>query len=85
MTSELNDGTTAGAPRKARNRTVQVRLIGAAVLVVLLVLFVVLNRQTTKISFIFFSAQSAVWVALAIAAAVGFVAGFFVSRSRYRD
>ena len=60
------------------------RAVAAIVLAVLVVVFIVLNRRQTRISFIVFTTQTALWVALAVAALGGFVAGFLISRRRYR-
>jgi len=48
------------------------------------VLFIALNRDRTSISFILFSAETMLWVALTLAAVGGFVAGFLLGRNRYR-
>jgi uncharacterized integral membrane protein len=61
------------------------RTVVAGVVTVLLVLFVVLNRDSTEVSFIFFSAETNLWVALAIAGVAGGVAGFLLGRRLYRD
>ena len=50
----------------------------------LIVLFIVLNRDETDISFIVFSADTALWIALTVAAALGFVAGFPIGRRQYK-
>jgi uncharacterized integral membrane protein len=60
------------------------RTIAGLVLVVLVVVFVALNRDETRISFIVFDSTTSLWVALALAAAVGFGAGFLIGRRRYR-
>lgn len=60
------------------------RTIAALLLALLVLLFVVLNRDETEISFVFFSARTALWVALLLAALGGFLAGFLMGRSRYR-
>jgi uncharacterized integral membrane protein len=60
------------------------RAIGGIVVAALVVLFIVLNRDETEISFIVFSARTALWLALSVAAAGGFVAGFLIGRQRYR-
>jgi uncharacterized integral membrane protein len=65
-------------------RQVSPRLLAAVAISVLLVLFIVMNRRQTRISFIVFDADAALWVALAIAALAGFGAGFLVGRKRYR-
>jgi uncharacterized integral membrane protein len=51
------------------------------VIALLVLLFIVLNRDPTRISFV---AKAPLWVALAVAAAGGFVAGFLLSRRRYK-
>lgn len=60
------------------------RTFAAIVISVLVVLFIALNRDETKISFIVFSHRTSLWIALTAAAAGGFLAGFLVSRRRYR-
>ena len=63
---------------------VSYRTIAGLVLVVLVIVFVALNRDDTKISFIVFDSTTSLWVALALAAAAGFVAGFLIGRRHYR-
>lgn len=60
------------------------RSIAGIVLILLVVLFVVLNRDETNISFIVFSARTDLWLALALAGVGGFVAGFLLGRQHYR-
>lgn len=60
------------------------RTIAGLVLASIVLLFVVLNRDETKISFIVFDARTDLWIALLIAALGGFVVGFLMSRARYR-
>ena len=51
----------------------------------LLLLFISLNHQHTEISFIVFSAETSLWIALALAGAAGFLAGYLLGRKRYRQ
>jgi uncharacterized integral membrane protein len=61
------------------------RAIVGIVVAILVTIFIAVNRDETEVSFIFFRAKTALWVALAIAAAGGFVAGFLIGRKHYRD
>jgi uncharacterized integral membrane protein len=63
---------------------VSYRALAGGVLALLLLLFLVLNRDQTRVSFVIFDAQTDLWLALLIAAGGGFVAGFLMSRARYR-
>ena len=60
------------------------RTIVALVLAVLVLVFVALNRDETEISFVVFTATTPVWIALGVAAAGGFAAGFLLGRRTYR-
>jgi len=71
----------SGAPAK---RGLSGRAIGGIVVAALVVVFIAINRDQTSVSFIFFTADVALWVALAIAAAGGFIAGFLIGRKRYK-
>ena len=61
------------------------RVIVGLVIGVLLLIFISLNRQHTEISFIVFSAETSLWIALALAGAAGFLAGYLLGRKRYRQ
>ena len=61
------------------------RTIAGIAIVALVVLFIVLNRDKTDISFIVFTADTALWIALTVAAAAGFVAGFPLGRRHYKS
>jgi uncharacterized integral membrane protein len=69
---------------ESARRRVPPRLVAAVLLIILAVLFIVMNRDRTNVSFIVFSHQTSLWIALTVAAAGGFLAGFLVSRRRYR-
>ncbi|HEX3393084.1 MAG TPA: LapA family protein [Acidimicrobiales bacterium] len=58
------------------------RLVVGALLVVLLVVFTLENRQQTKIRFILPEVKAPLWVALLGAALIGAVAGALLSRHR---
>ena len=60
------------------------RYVAGAVITVLVVTFIAMNRDRTSISFILFNAETVLWVALTLAAVGGFVAGFLLGRQRYR-
>jgi uncharacterized integral membrane protein len=76
--------------RDARPRTrrglggLSYRYVAGAVITILVVIFIAMNRDRTSISFILFSAETVLWVALTLAAVGGFVAGFLLGRNRYR-
>ncbi len=74
----------AGRARRGAIAGVSYRTIGAIAVAALIVLFIILNRDQTKISFVVFTAQTALWIALTVAAAGGFIAGFLIGRRRYR-
>ena len=61
------------------------RAIGGIIIAVVLIVFIAVNRDQTPVSFIFFTTEVALWVALAIAAVGGFVAGYLISRKRYKS
>ncbi|MGQ0577087.1 MAG: LapA family protein [Pseudonocardia sp.] len=74
--------TTPDAPKAGFRFTP--RMIAGLALVVLVVVFVALNRDPTRVSFILFTAETALWVALTLAGLAGFVAGWLVGRGRQR-
>jgi drug/metabolite transporter (DMT)-like permease len=58
------------------------REVAGAFLVILAVVFIAENGRRTKIRFVGPEVTSYLWLALLIAAALGFVAGMTVARSR---
>ncbi len=60
------------------------RTIAAVAIGAIAVAFIALNRDETRISFIVFEKRTALWIALTLAAASGFIAGFLVGRRHYR-
>jgi uncharacterized integral membrane protein len=60
------------------------RLVAAAVLLVLLLIFVFENTAETEIRFIVPKIETPLWVALSITMVIGLVVGFLLARSRNR-
>lgn len=79
MTEHETPPSSSGRPGWLTNRVI----IGIVVAVLLLV-FITVNRDKTTISFILFSAETSLWVALAISGAAGCLVGFLLGRRRYR-
>ena len=76
--SERNGGD------RERSSVLGARAITGIVVVLLLFVFLAVNRDDTEVSFIFFTTTTALWAALGVAAVGGFLAGFVMGRSRYR-
>lgn len=60
------------------------RAIGGIVIAVLVIIFIVINRDPANVSFLFFNVTMSLWIALTIAAAGGLIAGFLIGRKKYR-
>ena len=56
------------------------RTMTGLVVAVLIVVFIALNRDETEISFIVFSARTALWIALTVVAAAALVVGWLDRR-----
>jgi len=52
------------------------------ILVVLVIVFIGLNREDATVSFLVFDAVTSLWVALAISAGLGFAGGWLIGRRR---
>lgn len=53
-----------------------------AIILVLVAIFIGLNRDDATVSFGILDAETSLWVALTIAATLGFLAGWFIGRRR---
>jgi uncharacterized integral membrane protein len=76
-----NDGSGGWVERREGPST---KLIVAGVLVLLLVVFLLQNAETTKIRFLFLDGTYPLWSLLVVGAALGFAAGWLVSAARGR-
>jgi uncharacterized integral membrane protein len=76
-----NDGSGGWVERREGPST---RLIVAGVLVLLLVVFLLQNAETTRIRFLFLDGTYPLWSLLVVGAALGFAAGWLVSAARGR-
>jgi uncharacterized integral membrane protein len=75
----------AGKPRPVEHdKPIPIRLILLGLLGLYLLLFVVLNSRTVKISFVFFTSRISLIVALVLAAVIGFAGGYLVNETRTR-
>ncbi|MGH3322468.1 MAG: lipopolysaccharide assembly protein LapA domain-containing protein [Streptosporangiaceae bacterium] len=70
------------APRKWSDRRVSPRLIVSALLAVLAVIFIVQNREPTRIAFLTASALIPLWGALTAVAVLGVILGYLLARRR---
>ena len=76
--------TTAGPVAKHEERPFPIRLVLLGLLGLYLLLFVVLNSKTVKVSFVLFSTRISLIVALALAAVLGFLGGYLANTIRDR-
>ncbi len=59
-------------------------MIGAIVALVILVIFVLQNTDEAKVDFLFWDATLSLWAVIVIGAALGFLVGWFLGRSRMK-
>ena len=71
-------------PSTTPSRRISGRTIAGVVIAVVMVVWILSNRQRVSISFLLTSATMPLWVALAISGVLGCVVGFLVGRRRYR-
>ena len=60
------------------------RAIGGIVIAAVVLIFIFTNWQSVEVKFLFLSPTMPLAIALAIAAAGGFIAGFLIGRNRYK-
>jgi uncharacterized integral membrane protein len=70
------------AEKESRRPAVTRRLVAAAVLVAILIVFIVENTRRTRIRFIVPIVTVPVWIALFAATVIGVVAGALIARHR---
>ena len=78
--TEYSSGTT---PQK-KGGGLSGRAVSGLIVAVLVIIFIVINRDPTNVSFLFFSVTMSLWIALTIAAVGGLLAGFLIGRKRYK-
>jgi uncharacterized integral membrane protein len=75
----------AAKPHPAEpEKPIPVRLILLGLLALYLLLFVVLNSNSVKIRFVFFTSRISLIVALVLAAVIGYAGGYLVNEMRGR-
>jgi uncharacterized integral membrane protein len=84
MSGELPTSTDPGEGKVDTSRKDQARWIALGILAVYLVLLVVLNTEHVNVHLVFYSAGMPLLFALALAAIVGFVAGWLLRARRER-
>lgn len=77
----MSEHRTGAAPAKKSGPSG--RAIGGLIIAAVVIVFIAVNRDQTTVSFVFFSAELALWMALTIAALGGLIAGFLIGRKKY--
>ena len=80
MRRHVDEGMPPGSPDQPIRQTSTTRWIVLAVLAVLILSFILQNRDRANVDFLFWDADLRIWVALLFAAALGFVAGMILGR-----
>lgn len=60
------------------------RTVGGVAVALVLVVWILVNRNSVDVSFLLWSAQVPLWLALSVAGLLGATAGFLLGRRRYR-
>jgi uncharacterized integral membrane protein len=69
-------------PGEYRREGLSWKVIAAGIALLLLVFFVLQNRDRANVDFLFWDVDARLWVVIAIAAVLGFVIGWALGRSR---
>jgi uncharacterized integral membrane protein len=88
MHEHVDEEMPPGDPDEPIRGDSTTRWIVLAVLAILIMFFVLQNRDRANVDFLFWDAEMRLWVALLFAAVLGFVAGLIVgriSKGRRRD
>lgn len=75
---------SGGAAPASKSGGLSGRAIGGIVIAALVVIFIAINREQVSVSFVFFTTTLSLWIALAICAVGGLLAGFLIGRKRYK-
>lgn len=70
-----------GTVPASRGRSVRPRTIAALVVVALIVVFIVQNRETVQINLFALNLSSPLWLLLVVMVALGVLVGFLLARS----
>lgn len=71
-------------PQPAPRRKMPPELIGAAVLAVILVIFIVQNDEDVEVSWVVFSRRASLWTVILVSALLGYLLGQLVEFSLKR-
>ena len=85
MPDRHTEGQGLGDDRKPgeyRREGLSGKTITAIVALVVLVVFMLQNRDRANVDFLFWDVEARLWVVIVIAAALGVVIGWFLGRSR---
>jgi uncharacterized integral membrane protein len=75
---------TEGGATSARGARWSGRTIGGIAALALLVVWILVNRDTVDVSFLVWTAALPLWIALAVAALLGALVGYLMARKRHR-
>jgi uncharacterized integral membrane protein len=82
VTRKGRDVSDDRKPGEYRREGLSGKTIAAIVALVVLVVFMLQNRDRANVDFLFWDVEARLWVVIVIAAVLGFVIGWFLGRSR---